>query len=179
VIRRLFFLLVLLALAWAAGFALFLFSLGKPLGAHRTDAVVVLTGGPGRIQRGLDALRREDARRMLVSGVNPDVRPRELAAQFPADRALFRCCVDLGHEAVDTRSNADETGRWVHDHGYRSVRLVTSDWHMARARLELRHVLQGVSIVGDGVPSSPGWRMLLREYPKYLVRRGALLLGVD
>jgi uncharacterized SAM-binding protein YcdF (DUF218 family) len=179
VIRRLFFLLVLLALAWAGGFALFLFSLGKPLGAHRTDAVVVLTGGPGRIQRGLDALRREDARRMLVSGVNPDVRPRELAAQFPADRALFRCCVDLGHEAVDTRSNADETGRWVRDHGYRSIRLVTSDWHMARARLELRHVLQGVSIVGDGVPSSPGWRMLLREYHKYLVRRGALLLGVD
>ena len=99
-IRRLFFLLVLLALAWGAGFALFLFSLGKPLGAHRTDAVVVLTGGPGRIQRGLDALRREDARRMLVSGVNPDVRPRELAAQFPAERALFRCCVDLGHESV-------------------------------------------------------------------------------
>jgi len=179
VIRRLFFLLVLLALAWAAGFALFLFSLGKPLGGHRTDAVVVLTGGPGRIQRGLDALRREDAQRMLVSGVNPDVRPRELAAQFPADRALFRCCVDLGHEAVDTRSNADETGRWVRDHGYRSVRLVTSDWHMARARLVLRHVLQGVSIVGDGVPSRPGWRMLLREYHKYLVRRGALLLGVD
>ncbi len=178
-IRRLFLLLVLLALAWAAGFALFLFSLGKPLGAHRTDAVVVLTGGPGRIQRGLDALRRQDAERMLVSGVNPDVRPRELAAQFPADRGLFRCCIDLGHEAVDTRSNADETGRWVHAHGYRTIRLVTSDWHMARAKLELRHVLQGVRVVGDGVPSRPGWRMLLREYHKYLVRRGALLLGVD
>lgn len=178
-IRRFLFLLVLLASAWAAGFALFLFNLGRPLGVHRSDAVVVLTGGPGRIQRGLDALRREDAKRMLVSGVNPDVRPRELAAQFPVDRALFRCCVDLGHEAVDTRSNADETGRWVREHGYRSVRLVTSDWHMARARLELHHVLQGVTILGDGVPSRPGWRMLLREYHKYLVRRGALLLGVD
>lgn len=178
-IRRLFLLLVLCALAWAAGFALFLYTLGKPLGAHPTDAVVVLTGGPGRIQRGLDALRREDAKRMLVSGVNPDVRPRELAAQFPAARTLFRCCVDLGHEAVDTRSNADETARWVREHGYASIRLVTSDWHMARAKLELRHVLRGVTILGDGVPSRPGWRMLLREYHKYLVRRGALLLGVD
>lgn len=178
-IRRLFTFLLLLATAWAVGFALFLFNLGKPLGAHSTDAVVVLTGGSGRTQRGLDAIRRGDAKRMLVSGVNPDVRPRELAAQFPAERALFRCCVDLGHEAVDTRSNADETGRWVREHGYRSIRLVTSDWHMARARLELRHVLQGVTILGDGVPSRPGWRMLLREYHKYLVRRGALLLGVD
>nr|WP_237709184.1 YdcF family protein [Sphingomonas elodea] len=177
--RRLFLLLLLLATAWAVGFALFLFNLGKPLGARPTDAVVVLTGGPGRIQRGLEVLRREDAQRMLVSGVNPDVRPRELAAQFPADRALFRCCVDLGHEAVDTRSNADETGRWVREHGYRSIRLVTSDWHMARAKLELRHVLRGVTILGDGVQSHPGRRMLLREYHKYLVRRGALLLGVD
>ncbi len=178
-IRRLFQLLLLLAIVWGAGFALFLYNLGTPLGARRTDAVVVLTGGPGRIQRGLEVVRREDAKRMLVSGVNPDVRPRELAAQFPADRALFRCCVDLGHEAVDTRSNADETGRWVREHGYRSIRLVTSDWHMARARLELHHVLQGVTILGDGVQSRPGRQMLLREYHKYLVRRGALLLGVD
>lgn len=177
--RRLFLLLLLVALSWAVGFGIFLLSLGKPLGAHPTDAVVVLTGGPGRIQRGLDALRRQDARRMLVSGVNPDVRPRELAAQFPADRALFRCCVDLGHEAVDTRSNADETVRWVREHEYRSVRLVTSDWHMPRARLELAHVLGGVTIVGDGVPSRLRWRMLLQEYHKYLVRRGALLVGVD
>lgn len=177
--RRLFTLLLVLAVLWGAGFVLFLLSLGKPLGAQPTDAVVVLTGGPGRIQRGLVALRREDAKRMLVSGVNPDVRPRELAAQFPADRARFRCCVDLGHEAVDTRSNADETARWVRAHGYTSIRLVTSDWHMARAKLELRHVLAGVTILGDAVPSRPGWRMLLREYHKYLVRRGALLLGVD
>ncbi|PVX28460.1 YdcF family protein [Sphingomonas pokkalii] len=177
--RRLFLLVLLLALGWGAGFGVFLLSLGKPLGAHSTDAVVVLTGGPGRIQRGLNALRRQDARRMLVSGVNPDVRPRELAAQFSADGGLFRCCVDLGHEAVDTRSNADETARWVREHDYRSVRLVTSDWHMPRARLELAHVLSGVTIVGDGVPSRPGWRMLLREYHKYLVRRGALLVGVN
>ncbi|MHA6718380.1 YdcF family protein [Sphingomonas sp. RS6] len=177
-IRRLFVLIVLLALAWAAGFGLFLLSLGKPLGARQTDAVVVLTGGSGRIQRGLDALRQGNTRRMLVSGVNPAVRPRELAAQFPADRRLFRCCIDLGHEAVDTRSNADETAHWVREHGYRSVRLVTSDWHMPRARLELSHVLGEVEILGDPVRSRPGYRMLVREYNKYLLRRGALWLGI-
>lgn len=177
-IRRLFLLLMLLALAWGAGFGLFLFALGTPLGARHTDAVVVLTGGPGRIQRGLDALRGGDARRMLVSGVNPSVRPGELAAQFPGDRALFRCCVDLGREAVDTRSNAEETARWVRDHGYRSIRLVTSDWHMARARLELSHALGDVEIAGDAVRSRPGYRMLWREYHKYLLRRVVLWLGV-
>jgi uncharacterized SAM-binding protein YcdF (DUF218 family) len=178
VIRRLLTMLMMLVVAWGAGFCLFLLSLGKPLGSRPTDAVVVLTGGPGRLQRGLDALRRGDARRMLISGVNPAVRPRELAAQFPEDRGLFRCCVDLGHEAVDTRSNADETAHWVRAHGYRSVRLVTSDWHMARARLELSHVLGEIEILGDPVRSRPGYRMLIREYNKYLLRRGALWLGI-
>lgn len=178
-IRRLFQLILVLVLAWGVGFGIFMLSLGKPLGRKQTDAVVVLTGGPGRLARGLDAVRDGDAKRMLISGVNPYVRPRELAAQFRGDKALFACCVDLGHEAVDTRSNAEETAAWVRQHGYRSIRLVTSDWHMPRARLELRHVLGDVEITGDAVRSSPGYDMLFREYHKYLVRRVALLAGLD
>lgn len=178
---RLFGLVGLLALVWAGGYGIFLHSLGEPLEARKTDAIVVLTGGPGRIGRGLDALRAGDAKRMLVSGVDPAVKPHELAAQFERDTRLFDCCVDLGHEAVDTRSNADETAHWVHAHGYKSVRLVTTDWHMPRARLELSHALDGdVEVIGDAVPSppgSPGSRVLLREYHKYLVRRLALWTG--
>lgn len=173
--------LVLLAAGWAGGYAIFLQSLGEPLEARKTDAIVVLTGGPGRIGRGLDVLRAGDARRMLVSGVDPDVKPHELAAQFEREARLFDCCVDLGHEAVDTRSNADETAHWVRAHNYRSVRLVTTDWHMPRARMELAHALGGdVEVIGDAVRSnsgSPGSRVLLREYHKYLVRRLALWTG--
>lgn len=179
---RVFFLLcatvLLLAAGWAGGYGFFLHSLGEPLEARKTDAIVVLTGGPGRIGRGLDVLRAGDAKRMLVSGVDPDVRPHELAAQFERDTRLFDCCVDLGHEAVDTRSNADETAHWVRAHGYKSVRLVTTDWHMPRARMELSHALDGdVEVIGDAVRSSPGSRVLLREYNKYLVRRLALWTG--
>jgi len=172
---------LLLLLAWALGFALFLLSLGKPLDNRRTDAIVVLTGGGGRIDRGLAVLRAGDAKRMLVSGVDPDVRPVELAVQFKIDRTLMACCIDLGWQAVDTRSNADETAKWVQRHGFRSVRLVTTDWHMPRAKMELASALgDGVEVVGDAVrsgPNSPGWRVLLREYHKYLVRRIALWTG--
>lgn len=172
---------LLLVLAWALGFAFFLFSLGKPLDARKTDAIVVLTGGGGRIDRGLAVLRAGDAKRMLVSGVDPDVRPVELAVQFKIDRKLMACCIDLGWQAVDTRSNADETAQWVQRHGFRSVRLVTTDWHMPRARMELASAIGGdVDVIGDGVrsgPNSPGWRILLREYHKFLVRRIALWTG--
>jgi uncharacterized SAM-binding protein YcdF (DUF218 family) len=169
---------LLLLVAWALGFAFFLMSLGKPLDARKTDAIVVLTGGSGRIDRGLALLSKGDAKRMLVSGVDPDVRPVELAVQFKIDRRLMACCIDLGWQAVDTRSNADETAKWVQRHGYKSVRLVTTDWHMPRARMELANAIGGdVEVIGDGVrsgPNSPGWGVLFREYHKYLVRRIAL-----
>lgn len=171
-------LLILVPVVWALGFAAFMLSLGKPLDGRKTDAIVVLTGGPGRIDRGLEVLRAGDAQRMLVSGVDPDVRPGEFAAQYRIDRKLFASAIDLGWQAVDTRSNADETAKWVQRHRYRTVRLVTSDWHMPRARLELAHALGShVEVVGDAVRGQPGLAMLLREYHKYLVRRAALLLG--
>ena len=179
-IRRI---LVLLVLAWAGGLAVFLLTLPAPLGAVHTDAIVVLTGGPGRIDRGLALLRDRAAGRMLISGVAPEVRPIELAVEYRQVPALFRCCIDLGHEAIDTRSNAQETAAWVRRHRYRSVRLVTSDWHLARARLELEHALadssgRAVTVRGDGVRSSPRYGVLLAEYNKLLLRHAALLLGV-
>jgi uncharacterized SAM-binding protein YcdF (DUF218 family) len=183
VIRRLFLLLVaLLALpaAWAIGYGVFLLSLGEPLDpARRTDAIVVLTGGPGRIDRGLKLLRAKSAGRMLVSGVDPDVRPVEFAVSYDIDRKLLACCIDLGWHAVDTRSNAEETAEWVRRHRYRSVRLVTTDWHMPRAQMELAHSLGGeVEVLGDAVTSHRTSRaVLVREYHKYLVRRLALLTG--
>lgn len=165
-------------LVWALGFVLFMFSLGKPLDARKTDAIVVLTGGPGRIDRGLAALRRGDAQRMLVSGVDPDVRPIEFAVEYKIDRKLFGCCIDLGWQAVDTRSNAEETAKWVEQHKFHTIRLITTDWHMPRARMELAYALgSDVELIGDAVRSRTGYRVLLREYHKYLVRRVALLVG--
>lgn len=167
------------ALLWALGFALFMLAEPGPLEGAITDAIVVPTGGPGRIDRGLVLLKRHAARRMLVTGVAPEVRPGELAAEYDSSPQLFACCIDLGHQAVDTRSNAEETAAWVRQHRYRSVRLVTSDWHLPRARLELVNALgKDVRVVGDGVPSKPRFGILIAEYNKLLLRRMALWLGV-
>ena len=169
-----------IGLAWALGFALFMLSLGKPLDSGvRTDAIVVPTGGAGRIDRGIALIRARSAKRMLITGADPTVRPIELAVQYNTSPRLFRCCIDLGHDAVDTRSNADETAAWVRARGYKSVRLVTADWHIARAKLELSNALgEDVEVLGDGVPTQPRFAALLREYHKYLVRRLALLTGI-
>ncbi|MBO9714238.1 YdcF family protein [Sphingomonas sp.] len=169
----------LLLLAWALGFVAFYLMLGRPLDAARkTDAIVVLTGGPGRIDRGVQLLRDDASEHMLVSGVGREVKPRELAVEYRIEPRLMACCIDLGHQAVDTRSNADETAEWVRRHQYKTVRLVTADWHMARARLELAHMLgSDLEVLGDAVPSKPKFVTLLREYHKFLVRAVAILVG--
>lgn len=175
-IRRL---LALLVLVWSGGFGLFLALMPGPLDDRRTDAIVVPTGGAGRIDRGLALLQRHAAARMLVTGVAPEVTPKELAAQYHVSRALMACCVDLGHEAVDTRSNAEETAGWLREHKYHTVRLVTSNWHLPRARLELVNATgDDITVLGDGVASKPRFLTLATEYNKLIVRRIALLVRV-
>jgi uncharacterized SAM-binding protein YcdF (DUF218 family) len=166
-------------LVYLLGYALFVVLLPRPADERKTDAIVVLTGGPKRIERGLDLLERGRAKRMLISGVARTVRPIELAVQYESDEALFDCCIDLGRESVDTRSNALETARWLEKRGFKTVRLVTTDWHMPRAGFELsKQVPDDVELIGDAVESNPSFQQLFTEYNKYLLRRAAVFLGL-
>ncbi|MBQ0772123.1 MAG: uncharacterized SAM-binding protein YcdF (DUF218 family) [Parasphingorhabdus sp.] len=169
-----------LVLLWIIGFAWFAIDLPRPAAndAH-TGSVVVLTGGAGRIDRALDILAAKSAGRLLISGVDRDVKSKELAAEYDRPGDLFDCCIDLGFQAVDTRSNALEIARWAARRGDKSVRLVTSDWHMRRARLELERAMPAdVQILSDAVQTQPSLGTLFIEYNKYLMRRLAALAGV-
>jgi uncharacterized SAM-binding protein YcdF (DUF218 family) len=176
--RGFFKLIATLAMLWCLGFALFMLSLPKPLEGNTTDAIVVPTGGAGRIDRGIALLKAHQARRMLVTGVGPGVGARDLAREYDTSPRWFDCCIDLGTDAVDTRSNAAETAAWVRAHSYRTVRLVSSDWHVPRAKMELAAALgPGVIVMGDGVPGSPRLGTLVNEYNKFLLRRVGIWMG--
>ena len=167
--------------AYLLGFVLFAVTLGRPApaDAKRTDAVVVITGGPGRIEHGLDVLGQGRAKRMLVAGADPLVTKPDLIRVVGGKAKLMRCCVDLGSESVDTRSNAEEAGRWMAKRGYRSLRLITSDWHMRRANYEFSRALgDRYWIVTDAVRGQPGFMTLFGEYNKYVLRRISVLLEI-
>lgn len=176
-IRRL---LAFTLILWALGFAWFALLLPQPVALqNKTDAVVVLTGGPNRIDRGLEVLESGKAKRMLISGVARQVKPGELAAQYHRTSKLFDCCIDLGFQAVDTRSNGLETARWAAQHKVKSIRLVTHDWHMRRARLELDKALPGnIMVTNDAVATQPTLTTLFLEYNKYWLRGLAGLVGI-
>ena len=157
-------------MVWLIGFVWFAFSLPQaaPL-REATDVIVVPTGGVGRIDRGVELLRRGAADKLLVTGVDAEVRPVEFAAEYDLSPQEMDCCVVLGFSALDTRGNARETAEWIREGKYRSLRLVTSDWHMRRAASELGPVLPaGVTVVQDAVSTEPSLKMLFLEYHKLL-----------
>ena len=171
----------LLLLAYALGFVLFAVTLVPPAGpdSPKADAAVVLTGGSGRIERGLETVREGKARRLLVAGADPSVTKSDLARTLGGGRSVLRCCVDLGSESVDTQSNAEEAQRWLDRRRYKSLRLITSDWHMHRAGYEFRKVLgRDYEIIPDAVRSEPSFLTLFCEYNKYVLRRLAVLFDI-
>lgn len=170
-----------LLLLYALGFVLFAVTLGRPAAADaaRTEAGIVLTGGDGRIEHALAVLKSGKVKRLLVAGADPSVAKRDIARLVPGSGRWLRCCVDLGSESVDTRSNAAEAERWLQAKGYESYRLITSDWHMRRARFEFdREMGNERTMVVDAVRSEPRLMTIFKEYNKYLFRRLGLLVGL-
>jgi uncharacterized SAM-binding protein YcdF (DUF218 family) len=174
-------LLAFVIVLYALGFALFAVTLGSPAPADtpKVDAIVVITGGKGRIEHAASLLADGQGKRLLIAGADPLVRKVDLVNRLGGKEKLFDCCVDLGSESVDTRSNAEEANRWLQRRKYRSIRLVTSDWHMRRARYEFnRQIDPEIRIVPDAVRTEPNFVTLFAEYNKYLLRRISVWLDI-
>ncbi|MAL10144.1 MAG: hypothetical protein CMF74_10830 [Maricaulis sp.] len=145
----------------------------RPEQAARGDAIIVLTGGEGRLTAASELLERRAGSRMLISGVHPDVTPDELRAAMGASAPLFDCCVDLGREAADTVGNARETAAWVAEHGFDRVLIVTNDYHLPRSLLEMRAQMPDVELIAYPVVSPRPWtnaqstRRWVLEYLKF------------
>ncbi|WP_083585883.1 YdcF family protein [Chelatococcus daeguensis] len=173
---------LLACLAFAVGFFVFTDMVGR---AERrvnasADAVVALTGGAQRIADAADLLKQGYARRLLISGVNKHTTPAQLADLNPELGDLVDCCVDLDYRARNTIGNAIETRRWVQQHAFRSLIVVTSNYHMPRSLVELGNVLPETELVphavsADRIDTERWWRdpvaakLLFMEYLKYLV----------
>lgn len=165
---------------WLCGFALFtaLSLSAKPQDTRvTTDAIVVLTGGTSRIEEGLSLFAAGRARHLFISGVYPNVSKAKIEAMWTGETALPPCCITLGHSATTTMQNAQETRDWLAAHHYTSIRLVTSNYHMRRAAMELRHALPGITIIRHPVrqpdltlKDKHLWTLLFSEYHKGLLR---------
>lgn len=147
--------------------------------SHNADGIVVLTGAASRIPDAIELLAAERGKRLLISGVHRATSAREIARLTPLYSKYFSCCIDLDRSALNTFGNAIEARRWVREHDFNSLIVVTSNWHMPRAMAELSHQLPDVTLVpypviSPKVKDEPWWshldtaRLLFAEYLKYL-----------
>jgi uncharacterized SAM-binding protein YcdF (DUF218 family) len=160
---------------------------------RKADGIVVLTGGSSRVSDAMELLAGGYGRRLLISGVHPANEASDISRSLPDNQSLLSCCVDLDYSAVNTRSNAAETRRWAHERGFKSLIVVTSNYHMPRAIVELSHAMPDIAlipfaVVGDKWRDEPWWtsgatvRLLLSEYVKYVaaeVRVRLAAAGLD
>ncbi len=169
-----------LAILWSAGLVGFAAALPRDIAdpSSHTDAIVVPTGGHGRLDTGLELLRAGLAERLFISGVYDGVTLSSLVGENTAAATI--CCVDLGYGARDTSGNALESAAWMAERGYHSLRLVTGNYHMPRAILEFRSAMPDVKLVANPVfPQhvrvDNWWRyrgtagLIASEYAKYLL----------
>lgn len=102
------------------------------------------------------------------------------------NRSLFNCCVDIDYAALDTIGNAEESAKWVRNHAYARIILVTNNYHMPRSLLEMSRLigdarLEPYPVVntrmddGDWLAKPDALRVMFTEYNKYLM---ALARGV-
>jgi len=151
------------------------------------DGIVVLTGGTSRIEDAIQLLASGRGKRLLISGVNKSTTPREIARLVPQHEGLVACCVDLDYSALNTVGNAAETRRWAKDRNFRSLIVVTSNYHMPRSMAELGHQLRGIElmsfpVVTDRHRPDAWWsdmataRLLFFEYVKYVVAQARMHL---
>lgn len=192
-----FFPLIFFGFVWLPAFAWFYQQIPiegeKVTYPVRTDAIVVLTGGQGRFDKGLKLLMDGTAGELLVSGVSRDVKPLELVEMYGIDThdpALANgfTQIALDHAPNNTVGNAESTAAWMQQRGYHSLRLVTSSYHMPRSLMEFHRAMPEVIIIPE--PAFPEWgtldkvflvsrgslRLILWEFHKYMARRLYYLL---
>ncbi len=178
-IRGFFTAMVLVALAYAASFVLFVSLLPMtPSSVPKADGIVVLTGGGTRLDRADDLFESGVGKRLLISGVDLATSKKTLK-RLVHGGPRFDCCADVGYSAEDTRGNAQEAASWTRRHGFHRVILVTARYHMPRSLREFSTAMPDVTLVPYPVEQgridlSGWWRyprtvfLLHREYVKYL-----------
>ena len=147
------------------------------------DGVVALTGASNlRLEAATKLLEEGKGKRLLISGVNREATRADVQTVTKAVKPIYDCCVDLGFAAANTVGNALETAEWAKSKGYRSLIVVTADYHMPRSMLELSAAMPDVKLspypVKTDLNAHRWWktsisaRRMIVEYCKYLAILG-------
>src|SRR5262249_37977442 len=187
VVKGLFSLLVVLALVITVLFVDFVYkTFSFQPRQVKTDAIVVLAGGRGRIEEGVSLYREHQGERLFLIGVDPTVRKADLFHEQVGSRAGDEVYLEK------VSPNTLETALYARDlplkNNIRSIRLIPSRYHMKRALLLFRHILPkdmaiyphpvvGKNFQEEWWNHGGSVKLLFSEFYKYCLFRLFFLLG--
>jgi uncharacterized SAM-binding protein YcdF (DUF218 family) len=148
------------------------------------DSIVVLTGDKFRISKGMEILSNGIGEKLLLSGVNKNIKLTNIKNEFPKYKNFFDCCVEIENISSNTFENSRETFLWLEKNKYNSVLIVSSDYHMPRAKLEFEKFLNTKNTYYHPVNSNNNLmaigkiKKLFLEYVKYMRTYISLAVGL-
>lgn len=170
---------IFMLLCWLGGLMVFDYKINHlPVDTQtKTDAIVVLTGGRHRLAEAMSLLNQGVSERLFISGVQKDISIGELEKRNDI-KLNSAGKITLDKIASNTFENARETNFWIEKENIKSIRLVTSNYHMFRSLVEFRRRNKDVKIVLHPVFSekvaTSWWKslysfyFLAQEYNKFL-----------
>lgn len=177
--KKTYTLIFVLFLLWFSGFIVFAWHINSfsPNFDQQTDAIIALTGGRNRIIEAVNLLEQGLAKRLFISGVGKDISLSDIQKQQRIATTRLQQ-IDIGHNASDTIGNALETKLWTTQNNITSIRLVTSNYHIARSMVEFKKHNPSLIIIPHPVYSEriekkwwTSWQtfsLIFKEYNKFV-----------
>ena len=151
---------------------------------NNIDGIVVLTGDQFRIAKGIELLKRNPNKKLLISGVNKNINPVDIMKEFPSSINFFQCCIDIGKDAKNTFENIIETFEWMKSNEFTSIIIVTSDYHLPRVKLEINRFIDNQQIFYEAVKTDESdsilrFKKITLEYIKYIRTFLSIKIGIN
>lgn len=147
-------LLFTMVVSWCTGFYLFIKASDKNQNIidKKAEAIIVLTGGQGRIDYGFELFLEGKAKRLFISGVHEDTKLINLLSRYKLDDLdthfdYYKQRIELGTTARTTLQNAIESKEWINTYNIHSFYLVTANYHMPRSILEFENTMPHKTII--------------------------------
>lgn len=164
----------IICLTWLLGFVIFLvIAKNNQNSEGYIKHSIVLTGGKYRIQEGIRLLDDKLTDIVFISGVNSEVDKQSVLS---ADFGTHEDDVILGYYATSTKENVIESEGWMLENNIEEVRIITSDYHLFRSKLEFDYSLPNIkksfhsvnNINDEFLSSLYNWKILIWEFNKFL-----------
>ncbi len=175
-------------LIWVSAFAYFVINIPNEKDNiirhtdNATDAVIVLTGGPKRVQEGLAIFNADKSKKFLISGTGVGVTTKDIINTLDAENIdLYQDFNDnkdiflvLGSIATSTFTNAYESKLFLDLNNCHSATIVTSNYHIPRSKMVFQHIMPGYKIAyhpvyTHNILDAGNINMILLEYHKFII----------